>query len=44
MERVIDFICGERDFSEDRVQRALNKMQRRIAEEKGKTTLEKWFG
>jgi flap endonuclease-1 len=43
MERVIDFICGERDFSEDRVRRALSKMERRMAEEKGKTTLEKWF-
>lgn len=44
MERVIDFICGERDFSEDRVRRALHKMQRRMTEEKGKTTLEEWFG
>ncbi len=43
MERVIDFICGERDFSEDRVRRALHKMQRRMTEEKGKTTLEEWF-
>jgi flap endonuclease-1 len=43
VEAVVDFICRERDFSEDRVRKALGKMHRGIAEEKGKTTLEKWF-
>jgi flap endonuclease-1 len=44
VEDVVGFMCGERDFSEDRVRKALEKMQKGITEEKGKTTLEKWFG
>lgn len=44
LEGVVDFMCTGRDFSEDRVRKALEKMQRGIVEEKGKTTLEKWFG
>ncbi|MGC9345508.1 MAG: flap endonuclease-1 [Candidatus Bathyarchaeales archaeon] len=43
VESVINFICRERDFSEDRVRKALEKMQRGITKLKGKTTLEKWF-
>ncbi len=41
---VVDFMCRGRDFSEDRVRKALEKMNKGIAHEKGKTTLEKWFG
>ncbi|MDH5754767.1 MAG: flap endonuclease-1, partial [Candidatus Bathyarchaeota archaeon] len=44
VESVIDFICRERDFSEDRVKKALEKMWRGTEKLKGKTTLEKWFG
>jgi len=44
VEGVVDFMCRGRDFSEDRVRKALEKMQRGIVKEKGKTTLEKWFG
>jgi flap endonuclease-1 len=44
MEGVVNFICRERDFSEDRVRKAIEKMQKGIAQLKGKTTLEKWFG
>lgn len=44
VEGVIDFICRERDFSEDRVRKALEKMQKGIKKLKGKTTLEQWFG
>jgi len=44
MEGVINFICRERDFSEDRVRKALEKMRRGAEELKGKTTLERWFG
>ena len=44
VEGVVDFICRQRDFSEDRVRKALEKMQKGITESKGKTTLEKWFG
>lgn len=43
MEGIVDFICRQRDFSEDRVRRAVEKMQKGISKEKGKTTLEKWF-
>jgi len=44
MEGIVDFICRGRDFSEERVRKAVEKMQRGITREKGKTTLEKWFG
>jgi len=44
VEGVVNFICGERDFSEDRVRKALEKMQKGITKLKRKTTLEKWFG
>jgi flap endonuclease-1 len=40
----VDFMCRGRDFSEERVRKALEKMQKGITKEKGKTTLEKWFG
>jgi len=40
---VIDFICRERDFSENRVRKALEKMRKGTEELKGKATLEKWF-
>ncbi|MEM3550198.1 MAG: flap endonuclease-1 [Candidatus Bathyarchaeia archaeon] len=43
VEGVVAFICGERDFSEDRVRKALEKMHKGITKVKGKTTLEKWF-
>ena len=41
---VVEFLCGERDFSEDRVRKALDKMTAGIKEAKSKTTLESWFG
>jgi flap endonuclease-1 len=41
---VVDFLCRERDFSEDRVRKALNKMTAGLKESKSKTTLESWFG
>jgi flap endonuclease-1 len=44
VEDVVNFICRERDFSEDRVRKALEKMQKGTEKLKGKTTLEKWFG
>ena len=40
---IIDFLCREKDFSEDRVRKALNKMTEGLKEAKGKTTLEAWF-
>ncbi len=44
MEGLIEFMCGERDFSKDRVRRAYEKMNAGMSEIKGKaTTLEAWF-
>jgi hypothetical protein len=38
-------MCGERDFSEDRVRKALEKIAVGMRKIKGKTTtLEAWFG
>jgi flap endonuclease-1 len=41
---VVDFLVREKDFSENRVRKAVEKMQEGIKKLKGKTTLEKWFG
>jgi flap endonuclease-1 len=41
---IVDFLVREKDFSEDRVRKALEKMQEGTKKLKGKTTLEKWFG
>ena len=43
VEGVMDFLCREKDFSEERVQKALAKMTERMREIKGKVTLETWF-
>ncbi len=44
IEGVIEFMCGERDFSEDRVRKALEKITSGMRKIRGKTTLEAWFG
>jgi flap endonuclease-1 len=44
IEGVIEFMCGERDFSKDRVCRAQEKITAGMRKDKGKTTLEAWFG
>ena len=41
---VVNFLCRERDFSEERVRKALKKMTEGIKEAKSKVTLETWFG
>jgi len=41
---VVDFLCRERDFSEERVRKALKKMAEGLRKAKGKMTLETWFG
>jgi flap endonuclease-1 len=41
---LIDFLCRERDFSEERVKRALVKINKGIMEEKARTTLDVFFG
>jgi len=43
IEGVVNFLCREKDFAEDRVRKALEKMSAGIRETKAKTTLEKWF-
>jgi len=43
IEGVVNFMCGERDFSEDRVRKALEKMTTGIKKTKGKVTLESFF-
>lgn len=42
-EGVVDFLCRERDFSENRVRRALERMRRGMREEKTRTTLDTFF-
>jgi flap endonuclease-1 len=44
LEGVVDFLCRERDFSEERVRKAVGKMAAGLKEAKSKTTLESWFG
>lgn len=43
-ENIVDFLCRERDFTEDRVRKAIEKMSKGIKEEKTKTTLDAFFG
>ena len=43
-EGIINFMCREKDFSEDRVKKAIEKMQTGLKKTKGKTTLEQFFG
>jgi flap endonuclease-1 len=40
---VIEFLCKERSFSEERVQKTLDKITERLRRDKGRTTLEAWF-
>ena len=44
VEGILDFLVREKDFSEARVRKAVEKMQEGTKQLKGKTTLEKWFG
>lgn len=44
VEGVVDFLCRERDFSEERVRKAIKKMTEGLRKAKGKVTLETWFG
>jgi flap endonuclease-1 len=40
---VIDFLCHEKDFSEERVKKSLDKLVEGTKKQKGKTSLTKWF-
>ena len=44
VEGIIDFLCRQRDFSEERVKKSLDKMLEGSKKQKGKVSLEKWFG
>jgi len=44
IEQVVGFLCGERDFSEDRVRKALERMKAGMARPTTKPTLEHYFG
>lgn len=43
-EGIVDFLCRQKDFSEERVRKALERTQEKTKKLKGKTTLEQWFG
>jgi flap endonuclease-1 len=43
-EGIVNFLVREKDFSENRVRNAVEKMQQGTKEMKSKTTLEQWFG
>jgi flap endonuclease-1 len=44
VDEVIDFLCRERDFSEDRVRKALDRMEAGITMPATKPTLDRYFG
>ena len=41
---VVDFLCGQKEFSEERVRKSLNRMLEGSRKQKGRVSLEKWFG
>jgi flap endonuclease-1 len=41
---LIDFLCREKEFSEERVKKSLDRMTEGSKKQKGKVSLEKWFG
>ncbi len=43
-EKVVSFLSGERDFSEERVKKAVSRMMSPTAQSASKTTLESYFG
>ncbi len=43
VEGIVSFLCGERDFSEERVRKALEKMKIGLKQSSARSTLEKWF-
>jgi len=43
VDEVVNFLCGEKDFSEERVRKALQKAAKGMEKAKTKTTLDSWF-
>jgi flap endonuclease-1 len=44
IESLVRFLCGERDFNEERVRTAVERARTAMAKESGKKTLESFFG
>jgi flap endonuclease-1 len=44
VEGVFDFLCRQKDFSEERVKKSMERMMEGTKKQKGKVSLEKWFG
>jgi flap endonuclease-1 len=42
-EKVLRFLCDERDFSKDRVKKVMEKLQTGIGEVKSQSSLDNWF-
>jgi flap endonuclease-1 len=40
---IINFLCGEKEFAEERIQKTLERMEIGRKKQKSKTSLEKWF-
>ena len=40
---IVDFLCEEKEFSKERIQKALERMDIGSKKQKSKTSLEKWF-
>jgi flap endonuclease-1 len=40
---IIDFLCREKEFSEERIQKTLERIEAGSKKQKGKTSLEQWF-
>jgi flap endonuclease-1 len=40
---IIDFLCREKEFSEERIQKALDRIEAGSKKQKGRTSLEQWF-
>jgi flap endonuclease-1 len=41
---LLDFLCGQKEFGEERIKKALDRMSVGSKKQKGKVSLEKWFG
>ena len=44
VEGLVDFVCRQKEFSEERVRKSLERMTVGTKKQKGKVSLEKWFG
>ncbi len=44
VEGIVEFMCGQKEFLEDRIRKSVNKMLEGSKKQKSKMTLEKWFG